>query len=334
MTVTLLESLTHSPPADDLDARRAALTADIVVPLGHLAHLQLSGPDAEAFLQGQLSNDLRELVPGRSQLSSWNSAKGRVLALFTGWRENDAIWLETAADIIEPLTRRLKMFVLRSKVAIDTPGVGHPAIGVAGDGVADHLQALGLPIPAAVGDVTAQDGIQILRRAGSRARYSLHGDRARLEPLWQALTARCRLVGAGSWQLLDILAGQPSIITATQDHFVAQMLNLDTLGGISFSKGCYTGQEVIARLHYLGQLKRRMFLLYAKDAGATAPGSPIHLAQGDQQAVGEVVTVQAHPQRGQALLAVLQLAHTQSGELRIGSADGAPVNELVALVPD
>jgi folate-binding protein YgfZ len=302
------------------------------MPLSHLGRLRLTGADVDTFLQGQLSNDLRELRSGHTQLSSWNSAKGRVLALFTGWRENDAVWLETSADLIEPLAKRLKMFVLRAKVAIETPGIRHPAIGLAGDGIFAHLAALGLPVPSAIGEVAAHEGVQLIRRPGGRARFSLHGTQETLEPLWQALALRCKPTGTGAWQLLDILAGQPSITAATQDHFVAQMLNLDTLGGISFNKGCYTGQEVVARLHYLGQLKRRMFLLYASDAGQVAPGTPIHLAQGDTQAVGEVVSVQPHPERGYALLAVLQIAHAQSDALRIGSVSGPPASEVVALV--
>jgi folate-binding protein YgfZ len=301
--------------------------------LSHLGLLRFTGADIEAFLQGQLSNDLRELKGGHTQLSSWNSAKGRVLALFTGWREGDGLWLETAADIIEPLAKRLKMFVLRSKVSIETPGIRHPGVGLAGDGVATHLATLGLPVPQTIGEVASHEGVQVIRRAGTRPRYSLHGEQSAMASLWQALATRCTPVSNGAWQMLDILAGQPSIVAATQDHFVAQMLNLDTLGGISFTKGCYTGQEVVARLHYLGQLKRRMFLLYANAAGQAAPGTAIHLAQGNTQAVGEVVAVQTHPERGHALLAVLQLAHAQSAELRIGGVNGSPVDELVALVP-
>ncbi len=331
MTPTLLDSLTRSPPADDAVARRAALEDDIVAPLSHLACLRLTGADVDAFLQGQLSNDLRKLRPSRTQLSSWNSAKGRVLALFTGWREAEATWLETSADILDPIAKRLKMFVLRSKVVIETPGIEHPAIGLAGDGANDHLAALGLPVPESSGDVATHGPLQIIRRPGTRVRFSLHGSAESLEPLWQTLAAKCRTVGSPCWQLLDILAGRPAVTAATQDHFVAQMLNLDVLDGISFDKGCYTGQEVVARLHYLGQLKRRMFLLYASDAGGASPGAPLHLARGDTQAVGEIVAVQPHPQRGHALLAVLQLAHAQSGELRIGGASGAPVNELVPL---
>jgi folate-binding protein YgfZ len=162
----------------------------------------------------------------------------------------------------------------------------------------------------------------------------LHGDSESLEPLWQSFVAHSRPVGAGAWQLLDVLAGLPSITVATQDHFVAQMLNLDALGGISFSKGCYTGQEVIARLHYLGQLKRRMFLLYAEEAEDAAPGMSIHLSDGDTQAVGEVVVAQPHPQQGTALLVVLQIAHAGSGQLRLGAIDGAALSKPVTLVSE
>lgn len=333
MTPTLLDSLTRSPPADNQSARAAALDADIVVPLAHLAHLRLTGADVDTFVQGQLSNDVRELKPGYTQPGSWNSAKGRVLALVTLWRDGDATWLETSADIAEPVAKRLKLFVLRSKVTIETPGLQHPAIGLAGDGAAEHLDMLGLPVPSASAGVVAHEGLQIIRRTGMRPRFSLHGPVELLEPLWRTLATRCRPVGAGGWQLIDILGGLPVVTAATQDHFVAQMLNLDVLGGISFNKGCYTGQEVVARLHYLGQLKRRMFLLYANEVDQAAAGTPIHLAAGDTQAVGEIVSVQPHPQRGYALLAVLQLAQAQSVGLRIGSVSGAPVDELVALVP-
>lgn len=333
MIPPLLDSITRSPPADDEAARRIALEDDVVAPLAHLAVLRLTGSDVDSFLQGQLSNDVRELRPERMQLSSWNSAKGRVLALFTGWRGDGDVWLETAADIVDAVARRLKLFVLRSKVSIESPGLQHLAMGLAGEGIAEVLASLGLPSPTAVGEVAALGKVTVMRRSGTRPRYTLHAPEAELEPLWQVLASRCRPVGSGSWQLLDILAGLPQVTAATQDHFVAQMLNLDTLGGISFSKGCYTGQEVVARLHYLGQLKRRMFLLYADDIAQAVAGGPIRRHGGDDQAVGEVVAVQRHPLHGHALLAVMQLAHAQSADLRVGDGKGAPVSQVIALVP-
>jgi folate-binding protein YgfZ len=224
------------------------------------------------------------------------------------------------------------MFVLRAKVVIEDDSTRQAAFGVAGEQAAERLSALGLAVPAAVGAMEATGAVRVLRRAGARPRYSLHGSAAALAPLRDALAAGSREVGPGAWQLLDILAGQPSIAPQTQDHFVAQMLNLDTLGGISFDKGCYTGQEVIARLHYLGQLKRRMFLCRVERDEVPPPGTSIHLAEGDSQAVGEVVAAQRHPEGGCVLLAVLQLAHAESDRLRLGSTEGAVIARPQSLV--
>jgi hypothetical protein len=310
----------------------AALSEDVITPMAHVGCIRASGADVDAFLQGQFSNDIHQLTTSRAQLTSWNSAKGRVLALFTALRTSDAILLETSRELVEPALKRLRMFVLRSKVQLEHASESWPSLGVAGDGIAARLAALGLPVPEAPWDVGERDSVLVLRRPGSRPRFTVHANAERLQPLWQQLSSELRPVGTGAWQLLDILAGMPSIVAATQDHFVAQMLNLDQLGGISFSKGCYTGQEVIARLHYLGNLKRRMFLGYCDSSAHIEPGTAVHVAGGDGQAVGEVVASAPDPARGQAALVVLQLSHADSDSLRIGRSDGPALARGATLV--
>lgn len=302
----------------------AATQDDVVSPLAPLGVIRASGAEAESFLQSQLSNDVRALTADRAQLSSYNSPKGRVLDLFVLRRDGADFLLETRRDTLPASLKRLRMFVLRSKVTLEDVSDAVPALGLAGPNAAALLRMASLPVPEQDWAHAASGDLTVLRRPGKR--YSLHGGAASVQALWPQFAGRARPVGTGAWRLLDVLAGLPAIRPETADHFVAQMLNLDQLGGISFTKGCYPGQEIVARMHYLGNLKRRMFLCRSEADGAS-PGAAVFAAEGDGQAVGEVVHAAAHPEGGIALLAVLQLA--QAGvPLRLNSADGAALSVI------
>jgi folate-binding protein YgfZ len=237
----------------------------IAVPLTQLGLLDVRGPDAAAFLQGQLSNDVRAVTLERAQLSSCNSPKGRMLAVLHVLRpgsadggtrpEGDAFLLEVHRGVLEAVLKRLRMYVLRSKVTLAEAG-GHALFGVAGPDAAAVLGALGLPAPEAPLACAWAGGVGVMRRLGAPPRYTVlapaGGD------LGSRLAARAAPGTTQDWQRLDIEAGVPTVYPQTQDRFVAQMCNLDTLGGISFDKGCYTGQEIIARVHYRGAVKRHM----------------------------------------------------------------------------
>jgi folate-binding protein YgfZ len=304
----------------------AALTTTVIVPLAHLGAIRASGAEADSFLQNQLSNDIAALGAANAQLSSYNSPKGRVLDLFTLRRADGAVLLETRRDTLPATLKRLRMFVLRSKVTLDDLGERYAAFGLAGPQAAALLAQAGLPVPEQDWGVANAEDVAVLRRPGPAPRYSVHAAPERLAPLWKTLAAQAWPAGTAAWRLLDLLAGLPAIQPQTADHFVAQMLNLDRLGGISFTKGCYPGQEIVARMHYLGNLKRRMFLGFADAGDATAPGTSVHLAEGDGQAVGEVVATAPHPERGTALLAVLQLSHQAGIDLRLERPDGPAVS--------
>ncbi|GAC1625311.1 MAG: folate-binding protein YgfZ [Nevskia sp.] len=307
-----------------------ALTADVVAPLADRAVIRARGAEVDAFLQGQLSNDVRELSLGRAQLTSYSTPKGRVLAVFTMIRRADAVWLETQADIATAICKRLRMFVLRSKLVLDEAGSEVAGLGLSGPNAAAILAGAGLPVPEILWGCAEAGALVIVKRPGAgHPRYTVHGPAAALAPLWADLAAKVRPVGSAAWRLLDILAGLPAIHADTGEQHVAQMLNLDQLEGISFAKGCYPGQEIVARLHYLGSLKRRMFAAYC--AGPqVARGSSIYAADGaTTQPVGDVLDSVPHPTRGQLVQLVLQISHRE-GSLRLGALDGPELQLIPA----
>ena len=291
------------------------------IPLTDLVYIRAQGADTESFLQGQLSNDTRLLNENRAQLSSYSNPKGRMLAVLTLFRHGNDTVLEVHRSVAESTLKRLRMFVLRSKVTLQDGTAELPATGLVGEYGAAQLQALGLPVPAEPMQSLEKDGVVVIRRLGAEPRWSVHGQVAGLEALPAA--------GFEDWLRADLRAGVPTVYAETREMFVPQMANLDVLGGISFNKGCYTGQEIVARLHYLGQLKRRMFLLRAPvDA---RPGMQVYDAAGDGQAVGELVDAVAD---GDATLmtAVLQLGHAGSDKLALAKADGPLLGPAQALI--
>lgn len=264
----------------------------IAVQLTQLALIEARGADAAAFLQGQLSNDVRKVTANLAQLSSFNSPKGRMLAVLHLLRRDDGFLLELQRSLLEATLKRLRMYVLRSKVTL-AEVTDRAVLGLAGADTAKVLGQLGLPAPAAPLECGWSGDVCVTRRIGEVPRYTLlapaSGD------LWRRMQAHAAEVGLAPWKLLDIEAGVPTVYPETQDHFVAQMCNLDTLGGISFDKGCYTGQEVIARVHYRGAVKRHM-TLQRLDGTSPAPGMKLES--------GEVVDAVAHPDGGAAALVV------------------------------
>lgn len=264
--------------ADAAAEAALALNGTIVAPLVHLGFIRASGADVEPFLQGQLSNDVRQVTPVRAQLSSFNSPKGRMLAVLHLLRARDALLLELPRALLDPVRKRLSMYVLRSKVTL-ADAAGQLAVGVAGPEAPIVLAALGLPAPTAPLECAWSGDLAVVRRLGPAPRYTLVAPAERARDLWQRLRQQASPVGTQAWQLLDIEAGVPVVYPETQDRFVPQMCNLDALGGISFDKGCYTGQEVVARVHYRGAVKRHMVRVPVPQAGLP-PGAPITLADG------------------------------------------------------
>lgn len=262
--------------------------------LPQLGLIRVAGADADAFLQGQLSNDIRRLSATQAQLTSLNSAKGRLLAILHAMREGEDILLELHRSILDSMLKRLRMYVLRSKVTLVEAG-DRAIFGLAGPDAAAVLERLGLPAPQGPLACGAADGTSVVRRLGAVPRYTILFPVSRAPEFEARLAALTTPAQAENWQALDLEAGVPTIYPQTQDRFVAQMCNLDTLDGISFDKGCYTGQEVIARVHYRGAVKRHMNLLRLPGP-APEPGAKLD--------AGEVVDAVMQPD-GSALALVV-----------------------------
>ena len=267
----------------------------LIAPLNHLGLIQVTGTDAETFLQGQLSNDVRVLSANRAQLSSYNSPKGRMLAVLHLFRNADSIFLEMHRSVLEATLKRLRMFVLRSKVQLQDVSVEHPALGLSGNNAAALLQEIGLPGPADSLDAAWENNVCVIRRLGEIPRFTIHAPRLQSGEIQKTLQAKTQAADTNHWKLLDILAGVPTVYPETSDHFVPQMCNLDTLGGISFNKGCYTGQEIVARVHYRGAIKRTMSRIHLPQS-PPAPGTKLEQ--------GEVVDAVSQPEGGSSVLVV------------------------------
>ncbi len=292
---------------------------DFVAVLDHVAAIGFDGADAATFLHGQLSTDVIAMPVGAVALTTYNSPKGRVLAtLVLLRRDTDSFVAIVAADLAAALRKRLAMFVLRAKVTVRDSGADAVLLGVGGDGAAAALAAtLGTRLVPGRGAVTPDGDVLGLPdgRTLVIARATTGADlRSRL-----ALPA----APAAAFDLLGIRAGVPWVTLATQDRFVLQALNGDLLDAVNFRKGCYPGQEIVARMQYLGRLKERLFA-FATAAAPPAAGTPLYSDDVPEPAQGTVVNAAAVGD-GSEFLAVVHYAAAMAGTLRLGAPDGAAV---------
>jgi folate-binding protein YgfZ len=314
---------------DPLRETRAAAEGDVCADLSHLGLIRAEGADTESFLQGQLSNDVRLVTDGRSQLSAYCNPKGRMLAIMRLFKRDDAYFLQLPLALLEPTLKRLSMFVLRAKVKLQA----EPAlvgIGLSGPSAAAHLEKILGPCKLEVDASRTHNGITVIRLPGRTPRYMLLGSVAGLQPVWRQLTGNVTPVGAHAWRWLDIQAGLPTILPGTVEEFVPQMANLELVGGVNFKKGCYPGQEIVARMHYLGRLKQRMIGAHVQSAARPLPGTPVYAADFPGQSAGKVVDAQPAPSGGYDLLAVVQTSSIEKADIHLDDPQGVAL-QLTAL---
>ena len=294
--------------------------------------LQATGAEARKFLHGQLTQDVEHLQPTAARLAGYCSAKGRLLATLLVWSgDEDSVWLAGSADLLPATLKRLSMFVMRAKCKLSDASAQRPMWGLAGPVVASRWSAaVGLPVwgrcTLAEGDlIRLPDAVH-----GGLAwpRYLLVsavlGDSALADAAFAGLPS----LDQGDWDWLEVMSGVPRICLATQEQFVPQMVNLELVGGVNFQKGCYPGQEVVARSQYRGTTKRR-----AQVMTSTAPLQPaqeIFHSDDAEQPAGRVILAGSSFAQGHAALVEVRLAALESGTLSVGAV-GGPVLQLAPL---
>lgn len=280
------------------------------VPLSHWGVIRARGADAGSFLQGQLTNDVLQLGPDAARLAGYCTAKGRLLASFVVWKAaDDEILLACHASVLASTLKQLSMFVLRAQCKLSDASAELPLVGVAGS-PAEQLASDLAPWrtrPAAGGQL-----IRLPDAAGvTRVMLAGHGG----PQTWPA-------IALDAWRWLEVQSGVPVIEAATAEQFVPQMLNFEVVGGVSFQKGCYPGQEVVARAQYRGAVKRRMFL-FDTDDGA-APGQEVFASSDPGQPAGLVANAAPRPDgAGSSALVELKLGAVDAGSVHLGAPDGA-----------
>ena len=300
----------------------AAAGKNVIADLSHFSLIRARGADAENFLQAQLSNDIQSLKE-TSRLAAYCNAQGRALAIFRVFKSTDSFLLQLHRSLLEPTLKRLRMFVLRAQVVLESADEELARIGLSGPDTPRLLQDLSLAPGTKPNDCRTQNGLTLVRLPGIFPRFEIIGAYAAIQDLWPRLPVTP--VGAPAWAWLDIMAGIPTLFPPTVEAFVPQMANLDLIGGISFEKGCYPGQEIVARTHYRGRLKQRMYRGHVQNPVPPQPGDALYAPNLPGQTVGTIVDAQPSPHGGYDLLAVIQISSVEQAELHLENIAGARV---------
>ncbi|EDS99987.1 glycine cleavage T protein (aminomethyl transferase) [Burkholderia ambifaria IOP40-10] len=294
------------------------------MPLPQFGVIDVAGDDAATFLHSQLTNDIEHLDAASARLSGYCSAKGRLLASFLAWRAGHGVQLLVSKDVQAAVQKRLSMFVLRSKAKLTDASDTLAVVGFAGD-VREALSGIFDALPDGVHvkvDGPAGALIRVPDAAG-RKRYLWIGPRAEVDARLAALGGKLPVVSPAVWDWLDVRAGEPRITQPAVEQFVPQMVNFDVIGAVNFRKGCYPGQEVVARSQYRGTIKRRTALAHvAGETDTVHAGVELFHSDDPGQPCGMIVNAAAAPAGGVDALVEIKLAALDSGTVHLGAADG------------
>ncbi len=334
----------ESQGARDIDPETGAIgrfdapapDTDFMTPLNGHGLIKASGDDAASFLHNQLTNDVEKLDTAHVRLAGYCTPKGRLLATLLLWKTPQSVFLQLPRSLQPAIQKRLQMFILRAKATLSDASGEVAQLGLVGAAACAILPRWFPILPDA--PYTRVDGPSgtLLRLADAPAqtavptlsglpRYLWIAPAATLEAAWPALQAVLSPAGESAWGLTDIHACIPTITPATQDKFVPQMINLEAVGGVSFQKGCYPGQEIVARSQYLGKLKRRMLpatiAAGALNIDAVMAGVEVFSQADPEQACGMIVNAVSVPGGGVACLVEIKLAASET-PVHCGAIDG------------
>ena len=270
--------------------------------------LKVSGEDAESFLQNQLTNDIRNVTESTHQASAWCSPKGRIIANFQIFMRDGSYFLTVSADLIEHVIKKLRMYVMMSKVTVEDVTESMVHFGFVG-----NLEKLiGDTIPRDSNQTLQYNNLTILKLSDNQPRYEIFAYASNIsdaKQLWEQCSTDAVAISNNGWNYLNIVAGLPSISEASSEAWIPQMVNYIAIGGVDFKKGCYPGQEVVARLNYLGKTKRRMYRLQINTGQLPNIGDAI--ASDSDKAAGKILNAAINPKGVVESLAIMKISETE-----------------------
>lgn len=305
---------------------------NVLCDLSHDGLILVSGDDAATFLQAQLCNDVLALDENTVQWNGWCSPKGRLLATFLLWKDQQGYYLQLPRVLQATIQKRLQMFVLRSKVTLADATLSLVRFGLAGAHVESLVKGVLGHVPEQGMQTLQVDAGRVIRLSPNRFEFVTSAENAL--SLWREFSPQATKVGATIWDGLMIRDGILTVLPATQDAFVPQMANFELVGGVSFKKGCYPGQEIVARTQYRGILKRRMVWVhwspnpsansstYSAATSVANPGDPVYAAEFGDQAAGTVANAAPTADGGLDALVVAQIEAIKGGSLALGTLNG------------
>ena len=291
-------------------------------PLSHESILAVRGPDANKFLQGQVTCNLNYLSETHASLGARCTPKGRMQSSFRIISVADGYLLAMASELLEAQLSDLKKYAVFSKSKLMDESTQWARFGLSGaDGL---LNQLGLTLPDEADSVARHNDLMALRTHDGRAELWVPAEQT--ETVTAQLASHLQKAPLNTWLLAQVRAGMGQVMGPTRELFIPQMINLQALDGVSFKKGCYTGQEIVARMQYLGKLKRRLQRLALAGTELPAPGTPL-FSPVHGSSVGEVVLA-AQSEDGIELLAVLQDDAAADGRIHLNSPEGLALSML------
>ncbi len=296
-------------------------TSNFLADLSHFGLIRFSGDDAQSFLQSQLTCDIRDITTQHAQYGSYCNSSGRILTSFLLWQQEQDYLMRLPASLCAATQKRLSLYVLRAKVKLFDHSNSLVQLGISGPDAISMVTKLITPASHFEQlQVFNQNDITILHLSAQRSILIVPVDQA--PAIWDQFSQYVQPVSADYWDWLDIQSGIPMILPETQEKFIPQMVNLDAIGAVSFKKGCYPGQEIVARTQYLGKIKKRMYLAHIDTKLAVSAGDSLFSANMDDQSCGNIVNATVSPLGGYDVLAVIQCTSADSQTIHWESLQG------------
>jgi hypothetical protein len=325
-TMTTLQQFLHQELITPQNTSSVqTMKAGYISALTDLSLIEVTGENAAEFLHNQLSNDVEHLTTEESRRAAYCSPKGRMVASLLFWKTGSSIFLQLSSTLQASIQKRLQMFVMRSKVKLNNVSEEYAAMGIGGENACKALQLWFPQLPESLNAKIDNEYGSLIRAtdAFGHARYEWIIQREVLEKIWTELEVKfiqmnLAQVSSNAWRRAEILAGIPHITDKTQELFVPQMVNFELIGGVNFKKGCYPGQEIVARSQYLGKLKRRMFIaeIFSSDV---QEGMEIFSSIDASQPCGTIVNAEIQDQNSYICLVEMKVADQEAGNIHLGT---------------